>query len=263
MQRNVSVWRWLWHLQYGSSVVWRPQANIQNKKVIKVRIFRMFWRSCILCTGKILRARQAQGFCQEQRLSPTDFYRCSRRVIRNRWSSCTLDLENKNDCACMGLLGRRGISKNSISYFPWSYALITNPNRNFTSVTVLTWKSTSSSKSTWSPATLLFEQRFGLGCPSLSQVKSLPAMQWHTYKRFFAFLSGNLTPPFFRLQYILNVFKFQSFVTSLSLSIALIAWRLFFTFLVQFFFEKSMWEHGKTNKPPKNKHGTSQAKRKM
>ena len=47
-----------------------------------------------------------------------------------------------------------------------------------------------------------------------------PAMQWHAYKRFFAFLSGNLTPLSLRLQYILNVFKFRSFVTSLSLSIA-------------------------------------------
>ena len=37
---------------------------------------------------------------------------------------------------------------------------------------------------------------------------------------FFAFLSGNLTPLFLHLQYILNVFKFRSFVTSLSLSIA-------------------------------------------
>ena len=36
----------------------------------------------------------------------------------------------------------------------------------------------------------------------------------------FSFLSGNLTPLFLRLQYILNVFKFRSFVTSLSLSIA-------------------------------------------
>ena len=48
---------------------------------------------------------------------------------------------------------------------------------------------------------------------------SWPAMQWHAYKRFFAFLSGNLTPLFLRLQYILNVFKFRSFVTSLSLLI--------------------------------------------
>ena len=46
------------------------------------------------------------------------------------------------------------------------------------------------------------------------------AMQWHPYKRVFAFLSGNLTPLFLRLQCILNVFKFRSFVTSLSLSIA-------------------------------------------
>ena len=45
-------------------------------------------------------------------------------------------------------------------------------------------------------------------------------MQWHAYKRFFAFLSGNLTPLFLRLQYILNVFKFRSFVASLLLSIA-------------------------------------------
>ena len=37
---------------------------------------------------------------------------------------------------------------------------------------------------------------------------------------FFGFLPGNLTPLFLRLQYILNVFKFRSFVTSLSLSIA-------------------------------------------
>ena len=47
-----------------------------------------------------------------------------------------------------------------------------------------------------------------------------PAMQWHAYKRSFAFLSGNLILLFLRLQYILNVFKFRSFVTFLSLSIA-------------------------------------------
>ena len=54
----------------------------------------------------------------------------------------------------------------------------------------------------------------------LVQWISWPAMQWHAHKRCCAFLSGNLTPLFLRLQYILNVFKFRSFVTSLSLSIA-------------------------------------------
>ena len=46
-----------------------------------------------------------------------------------------------------------------------------------------------------------------------------PAMQWHAYKRFFAFLSGNLAPLLLRLRYILNVFKFLSFVKSLSMLI--------------------------------------------
>ena len=48
---------------------------------------------------------------------------------------------------------------------------------------------------------------------------SLPAMQWHAHKRLFAFLSGNPAPLFLRLQYVLNVFIFRSFVKSLSMPI--------------------------------------------
>ena len=44
-------------------------------------------------------------------------------------------------------------------------------------------------------------------------------MQWHAHKRLFAFLSGNLAPLFLRLQYVLNVFIFRSFVKSLSMPI--------------------------------------------
>ena len=47
---------------------------------------------------------------------------------------------------------------------------------------------------------------------------TLLAMQWHAYKRFLAFLSGNLALLFLRLQYILNVFKFRSFIKSLSIA---------------------------------------------
>ena len=59
---------------------------------------------------------------------------------------------------------------------------------------------------------------------------SLPAMQWHAYKRFLAFLSGNLASLFLCLQYILNVFEFRSFVKSLSMPID--------SFLTIIFFEK-------------------------
>ena len=63
-----------------------------------------------------------------------------------------------------------------------------------------------------------------LRCVFLSDIDvsssvSWPAMQWHAYKRFFAFLSGNLAPLLLRLRYILNVFKFLSFVKSLSMLI--------------------------------------------
>ena len=44
--------------------------------------------------------------------------------------------------------------------------------------------------------------------------------QCSAYKRFLVFLSGNLSSVFLRLQKILNVFKFRSSVSSLSLSIA-------------------------------------------
>ena len=56
----------------------------------------------------------------------------------------------------------------------------------------------------------------------------LPAMQWHAYKRFLAFLSGNLGLLFLRLQYILNVFKFRSFVKSLSMPIESLLTTIFF-----------------------------------
>ena len=32
MQRLISVWGWLWHLQWGSGWFWRPQAKIRQKK---------------------------------------------------------------------------------------------------------------------------------------------------------------------------------------------------------------------------------------
>ena len=51
--------------------------------------------------------------------------------------------------------------------------------------------------------------RFLHGCWKL--YVAWPAMQWHAYKRFFAVLSGNLTPLFLRLQYIFNVFKISVF----------------------------------------------------
>ena len=58
--------------------------------------------------------------------------------------------------------------------------------------------------------------------------RSLPAMQWHAYKRFLAFLSGNLALLFLCLQYILNVFKFWSFVKSLSMPIESLLSTIFF-----------------------------------
>ena len=57
---------------------------------------------------------------------------------------------------------------------------------------------------------------------------SLPAMQWHAHKRLFAFLSGNLAPLFLRLQYVLNVFIFRSFVKSLSMPIDSLLTTIFF-----------------------------------
>ena len=58
--------------------------------------------------------------------------------------------------------------------------------------------------------------------------KSLPAMQWHAHKRSFAFLSGNLALLFLRLQYVLNVFIFRSFVKSLSMPIDSLLTTIFF-----------------------------------
>ena len=58
---------------------------------------------------------------------------------------------------------------------------------------------------------------------------SLPAMQWHAYKRLLAFLSWNLALLFLRLQYILNVFKFRSFVKSLSMPIESLLTTIFFS----------------------------------
>ena len=55
-----------------------------------------------------------------------------------------------------------------------------------------------------------------------------PAMQSHAYKWFLAFLSGNLAPLLLRLQYILNVFKFLSFVKSLSMPIDSLLTTIFF-----------------------------------
>ena len=57
---------------------------------------------------------------------------------------------------------------------------------------------------------------------------TLPAMQWHAHKRLFAFLSGNLAPLFLRLQYVLNVFIFRSFVKSLSMPIDSLLTTIFF-----------------------------------
>ena len=59
-------------------------------------------------------------------------------------------------------------------------------------------------------------------------LSSLPAMQWHAHKRLFAFLSGNLAPLFLRLQYVLNVFIFLSFVKSLSMPIDSLLTTIFF-----------------------------------
>ena len=56
----------------------------------------------------------------------------------------------------------------------------------------------------------------------------LPAMQWHAHKRLFAFLSGNLALLFLRLQYVLNVFIFRSFVKSLSMPIDSLLTTIFF-----------------------------------
>ena len=57
---------------------------------------------------------------------------------------------------------------------------------------------------------------------------TLPAMQWHAHKRLFAFMSGNLAPLFLRLQYVLNVFIFRSFVKSLSMPIDSFLTTMFF-----------------------------------
>ena len=56
----------------------------------------------------------------------------------------------------------------------------------------------------------------------------LPAMQWHAYKRFLAFLSGNLALLFLRLQNILNLFKLWSFVKSLLMPIESLLTTIFF-----------------------------------
>ena len=64
-------------------------------------------------------------------------------------------------------------------------------------------------------------------CPFKAGV-ALPAMQWHAYKRFLAFLSGNLGLLFLRLQYILNVFKFRTFVKSSSMPIESLLTTIFF-----------------------------------
>ena len=57
---------------------------------------------------------------------------------------------------------------------------------------------------------------------------SLPEIQWHAHKRLSAFLSGNLVPLFLRLQYVLNVFIFRSFVKSLSMPIDSLLTTIFF-----------------------------------
>ena len=79
MQRQIGVWGWLWHLQWGSGWFWCPQAKIRSKKVIKVLIFRIFRRSCILCKWG---ARQAAEFRQEPKRSTTDVSRCFLRTGR-------------------------------------------------------------------------------------------------------------------------------------------------------------------------------------
>ena len=62
----------------------------------------------------------------------------------------------------------------------------------------------------------------------LHALTPLPAMQWHAYNRFHALLSGNLALLFLRLQYFLNVFKFWSFVKSLSMPIESLLTTIFF-----------------------------------
>ena len=65
-------------------------------------------------------------------------------------------------------------------------------------------------------------------CSRQTGKNTLPAMQWHAHKRLFAFLSGNLAPLFLRLQYVLNVFIFRSFVKSLSMPIDFLLTTIFF-----------------------------------
>ena len=79
MQRQIGVWGWLWHLPWGSGWFWRPQAKIRPKKVIKIWIFGILWRLCILCKGG---ARQAAEFRQEPRRSTADLYPCFLRTGR-------------------------------------------------------------------------------------------------------------------------------------------------------------------------------------
>ena len=67
----------------------------------------------------------------------------------------------------------------------------------------------------------------GTNC-QVRNMLTLPAMQWHAHKRLFAFLSGNLAPLFLRLQYVLNVFIFRSFVKSLSMPIDSLLTTIFF-----------------------------------
>ena len=94
MRRQISVWGCLWHLQWGSGVVWRPQAKIRQKRVIKVWIFRTLQSSCICKWG----ARQAAGFRQEPRRSATEVYRCFQRT------------------------GRPQIIKSAVVWFTWPFA---------------------------------------------------------------------------------------------------------------------------------------------
>ena len=79
LQRQIGVWGWLWHLQWGSGWFWCPQAKIRSKKVIKGWFFRIFRSPCILCKWG---ARQAAEFRQEPRRSTTDLYRCFLRTGR-------------------------------------------------------------------------------------------------------------------------------------------------------------------------------------
>ena len=95
MRRQISVWGCLMHLQWGSGVVWRPQAKIHQKRVIKVWIFRTLRRSCILCKWG---ARRAAGFRQEPRRSATELYRCFQRT------------------------GRPQNSKSAVVWFTWPFA---------------------------------------------------------------------------------------------------------------------------------------------